>query len=1027
MNIDKRNERHTFEICLGLIMSALLLVSGASAAATTYSIIGHVTNADNTGISGITVCTYSNNICQKTSAPTDDLGKYTITGLKKGTYSVKVNVDDRNEQYFYLPLVNPLTNKAPNFVSAVTVVSSDISNIDFKKQNINEATSGFRLPMDYDHYGSTFGQYMDYLSGEGFHNGQDYNSESNNGTCANGIKGTPNYAVAEGTIVDIRSKADSDACNPKAWGAVTIKHWYKGKAYYSNYLHISLDTENPVKIGQKVTKETIVGYEDNIMPKVLGKKNVHLHFEIKNDQDQRPYDKDSYTFTKDNIYKWYEHPDAFIASSGPYSDNPTIVVDDRELLYTGEDPLPSRWFSVNDETKFTHVPANSEITPSMGFGGSIQYAITTTGSTPSASGTWSFDIPKEGNYEIFAYIPRYNGESEKAEYKIDGSPISPLVNQVIIEDNWVKLGDLHYLTIGTHSIQLDNNVGEVGKKLAYDAIKVAYKASVLTVISPNGGEGWNVGSTQKIQWKFTNLPAAPVKIELQQGTSLFTELIVLSASTDSNGDGSYLWTIPMTHNLGTDYKIIVTSVLDTRYSDASDGYFAIQGVCTPPPLPKLDLVFLIDTTGSMWDDIVAVKLSANEIVEALDSKGLDYRVAIADYRDYPELPYGGTGDYVYNLNLPFSNDTDSIISSINGLSLGWGADWPESVYSALVHAMEDQNKDPANGDNSGWRFGATKAIIIMADAPPHMPIEPWPEGHNLADVISVSESIDPVVVYSIVIGSDQSTYDAFSEISNGTNGKVYSSPQAFDVVAAILEAIGDIGQTPENRGVLLNITPAVNKTTAGNSASYTVNVTNIGNLNDIYDISLELNNFVGFQRGYLVAIQPSWVNFNSTQITLDPGMSEIRPLKIAVPVNWAGMEDVTYSFNVTATSTANASIGNTSSAELKVKADKRSMAEYSKLEIQWLRKLIQGSKIDKGIKNALLSKLANAESKVDVAIANVGNSKFGSNLNTAENMMTAFNNQVEAQYDKKIMQPDAAEIKKQGNQIITDLEKAKNS
>ena len=85
-------------------------------------------------------------------------------------------------------------------------------------------------------------------------------------------------------------------------------------------------------------------------------------------------------------------------------------------------------------------------------------------------------------------------------------------------------------------------------------------------------------------------------------------------------------------------------------------------------------------------------------------------------------------------------------------------------------------------------------------------------------MISVSESIDPIIIYSIVIGSDPSTYEAFSEISSGTNGRVYSSPQASDVVAAIIEAIGDIGETPENRGVLLNITPARNETSAGNSA-----------------------------------------------------------------------------------------------------------------------------------------------------------------------------------------------------------------
>ena len=157
-------------------------------------------------------------------------------------------------------------------------------------------------------------------------------------------------------------------------------------------------------------------------------------------------------------------------------------------------------------------------------------------------------------------------------------------------------------------------------------------------------------------------------------------------------------------------------------------------------------------------------------------------------------------------------------------------------------------------------------------------------------------------------------------------------------------------------------------------------------------------------------------------------MSEIRPLKISVPVNWAGMEDVIYSFNVTATSTTNASIGNTSSAELKVKADKRSMAEYSKLEIQWLMKMVQNADIDKGIKNALLAKLANAESKVDEAIANIGDETMADeNLNTAQNVVNAFINQVEAQYDKKVMQPDADQLEEKANQIIADLETTKNN
>ncbi|MCG2687654.1 hypothetical protein L6260_02505, partial [Candidatus Parcubacteria bacterium] len=655
-----------------------------------------------------------------------------------------------------------------------------------------------------------------------------------------------------------------------------------------------------------------------------------------------------------------------------------------------------------------------------------------------------------------------SGSQHEIKWIYTGNPgdyvdIELLKNGVVVSG----IGASVLTSAGSITLTMPNTPGEDykiritgvkdGVHTAYSDISDGYFAidgQIVMIISPNGGENLLQGTEHKIQWTFIRKPITAVKIELQKGPFVLPELLTSYAPTNDKNMGLFIWNIPETQEIRNDYKITITGIFDPTAIDTSDGYFSIQGFCsmysmsssslktsaistdpcTPPPpaTPMLDLVILVDTTSSMWDDIDAVKASASEIVQAIDLEGFDSRVAIADYRDIPQSPFGGSMDYPYNLNLPFSNNTDSIINSINGLSLGWGADTPESVYTALVHTMEDPNKDLANSANSGWRFGATKAIIIMGDAPPHTPVELWPGGHSLPDVISTSASIDPVIVYSIVIGSDPSTYEAFSAISSGTNGRVYSSPQASDVVAAIIEAIGDIGAS-ENRGVLVNITPSINETVAGKSAGYTVNVTNIGNLNDVYNISLELNNFVGFQRGYPVAIQPSWVNFNSAQVTLDPGMSEIRPLKISVPVNWAGMEDVIYSFNVTATSTTNASIGNTSLAELKVKADKRSMAEYSKLEIQWLRTMIQGSKIDNGIKNALLSKLTNAESKVDTAIANVGNGKFGSNLNTAENMMIAFNNQVEAQYDKKIMQPDAAQIKEKASQIIVDLEKAKNS
>lgn len=443
-----------------------------------------------------------------------------------------------------------------------------------------------------------------------------------------------------------------------------------------------------------------------------------------------------------------------------------------------------------------------------------------------------------------------------------------------------------------------------------------------------------------------------------------------------------------------------------------------------PSQPKLDLILLVDTTGSMGGSIENVKVSAGEIVNALDSEGIDYRVAVADYRDYPEWPYGSSEDYVYNLNLPFSRDKDAIINSINELNLGWGMDWRESVYSALVMSMTDTNKDLSKADNYGWRKGVSKAIIIMADAPPHDQ-EPWSEGHTFDEVIYWSENIDPVIVYSVVIGNDLTTYAAFSEISERTGGKVYSAPTASDVADAIIEAIEDIN----TGGINVEITPTQQETNPRDSVLYSVNTTNQGNIVDVYDISFGADNIVGSYRGYPLAIQYSWITFDNSTMKLDPSISEVRPLTIDIPKDWAGMEDVSYTFSVSAKSQTDEAVGNRSTAELIVRADKRSMIEYSKLEIQWFSELVESSTIDHGIKNALLKKLANAESKTDQALVNLDNGKpktANNMLQASQNAMNAFVNLVEAQYDKKVMQPDAGILKKRAEQIMEDIEQTRN-
>jgi hypothetical protein len=195
---------------------------------------------------------------------------------------------------------------------------------------------------------------------------------------------------------------------------------------------------------------------------------------------------------------------------------------------------------------------------------------------------------------------------------------------------------------------------------------------------------------------------------------------------------------------------------------------------------SVDLIFVIDVTGSMWDDIDAVKASATIIVDAITSLTSDFRVGIVAYRDHPIPPYGDSSDVMFE-DYAFSMDKTTIINNINSLTVSGGADWEEAVYDALLRAIDSSSI-------GGWRSGARKVIILMGDAPPHDPCPIY--GYTLWDVIIAAYLADPAQIYGISIGYDPTTFEAFEAISEGTDGEVFSAPEAGDVVDAILKALG---------------------------------------------------------------------------------------------------------------------------------------------------------------------------------------------------------------------------------------------
>lgn len=120
------------------------------------------------------------------------------------------------------------------------------------------------------------------------------------------------------------------------------------------------------------------------------------------------------------------------------------------------------------------------------------------------------------------------------------------------------------------------------------------------------------------------------------------------------------------------------------------------------PEGPVDVVFVVDTTGSMHDDIGAVKRDMRRILEHLRESNPDYRIGVVAYRDIKD-------DFLTRTFLILAADERRIETAISAITVDGGGDWPEHVYAGINTAL----------DNQPWRPNVSQHIILMGDAPPH--------------------------------------------------------------------------------------------------------------------------------------------------------------------------------------------------------------------------------------------------------------------------------------------------------------------
>lgn len=116
----------------------------------------------------------------------------------------------------------------------------------------------------------------------------------------------------------------------------------------------------------------------------------------------------------------------------------------------------------------------------------------------------------------------------------------------------------------------------------------------------------------------------------------------------------------------------------------------------------MELLLVIDTTGSMGDEITFLQSEITDVVNKvkLANSNIKIRLGIIVYRDKGD-------EYVTKVN-DFSEDINEQVSFLNKQYASGGGDYEEAVQEAFIKAKSMQ-----------WSDLSTKIIVHVADAPAH--------------------------------------------------------------------------------------------------------------------------------------------------------------------------------------------------------------------------------------------------------------------------------------------------------------------
>lgn len=204
----------------------------------------------------------------------------------------------------------------------------------------------------------------------------------------------------------------------------------------------------------------------------------------------------------------------------------------------------------------------------------------------------------------------------------------------------------------------------------------------------------------------------------------------------------------------------------------------------------VDIVFVLDVSGSMQSCIDALKENISTFIDSLTTRDANNSCPVKDWRakavGYRDFHHDTPSPFIDN---PFVRDAGELKAQLAALKAEGGEDEPESALDALFRiAVMGQTEKGAPEESTKWRYrsAAARVAILFTDASCH-PTMSLPEASGAGPHDLINKVNENRIILNI-FAPDMPCYDELSKAQRSEYDPIPFDPAEKDGAAKALAA-----------------------------------------------------------------------------------------------------------------------------------------------------------------------------------------------------------------------------------------------